>query len=153
RRTAAGTRRASPPSQGQRGKEQTRPARSAGVVDEAQRAATPQEGTIFQVVRGGGRVTAGTDAPINPYGLSLLMELENYASGGLTPAEVLRTATIVSADAMGVGADLGSIEAGKLADLSFIDGNPLGTIRDLRRVRRVMKGGVVYDVPMLLSGR
>ena len=80
---------------------------------------------MFQVVRGGGRVTAGTDAPINPYGLSLLMELENYASGGLTPVEVLRTATTVSAEAMGVGADIGSIEPGKLADLAFIDGDPL----------------------------
>src|SRR5262249_40196053 len=151
RRTAAGTRRASPPSQGQRGKEQTRPARSAGVVDEAQRAATPQEGTIFQVVRGGGRVTAGTDAPINPYGLSLLMELENYASSGLTPAEVLRTATTISAEAMGVGADIGSIAAGKLADLSFIDGDPLQNIKDLRRVKRVMKDGIVYDVSTLVD--
>ena len=52
----------------------------------------PQERTVYQVVRGGGRVTAGTDAPINPYGLSLLMELENYAAGGLRPVEVLRTA-------------------------------------------------------------
>jgi len=98
-------------------------------------------------------VTAGTDAPINPYGLSLLMELENYASGGLTPVEVLRTATMASADAMGVGADIGSIEPGKLADLTFIDGDPLQSIKDLRRVRRVVKDGQVYDVSSLIAGR
>ena len=78
------------------------------------------------------------------------MELEHYASGGLTPTEVLRTATIVSAEAMGAGADLGSIEPGKLADLTMIDGDPLTNIKDLRRVRRVMKGGEVFDVEALL---
>jgi imidazolonepropionase-like amidohydrolase len=67
--------------------------------------------------------------------------------------EVLRTATVVSAEAMGVGADIGSIEPGKLADLTFIDGDPLQRIRDLRRVRRVMKDGNVYDEASLVGGR
>jgi Tol biopolymer transport system component/imidazolonepropionase-like amidohydrolase len=142
-----------PPSVAQRWRDETRTPASAAALDEAQRLVTPQERTVFQVVRGGGRVTAGTDAPINPYGLSLLMELENYASGGLTPVEVLRTATMVSAEAMGVGADLGSIEPGKLADLTFIDGDPLQSIKDLRRVRRVIKDGNLYDVSSLVAGR
>src|SRR5262249_49236516 len=119
-----------------RAREAARTAPSAAALEDAQRLVTPQERTVYQIVKGGGRVPAGTDAPINPYGLSLLMELENYASGGLTPVEVLRTATTVSADAMGVGADLGSVEPGKLADLTFIDGDPLQNIKDLRRVRR-----------------
>ena len=114
------------------------------------RIVTPQERTVLQIVRGGGRVTAGTDAPINPYGLALLMELESYASGGLTPVEVLRTATTVSAEALGAGADLGSIEPGKLADLVVIDGNPLANIRDLRRVKRVVKDGQVFELDALL---
>ena len=88
---------------------------------------------------------AGTDAPINPYGLSLLMEMENYEHAGLTPVEVLRSATSVSAEAIGVAADLGTIEAGKLADLSFISGDPLKRIRDLRNVTRVMKDGRLYE--------
>jgi len=54
---------------------------------------------------------------------------------------------------MGVGADLGSIEPGKLADLSVIDGNPLENIRDLRRVTRVIKNGNVYDIDALLKAR
>jgi Tol biopolymer transport system component/imidazolonepropionase-like amidohydrolase len=142
-----------PPSVAERWRNETRIQAPAAALDEAQRLVTPQERTVYQVVKGGGRVTAGTDAPINPYGLSLLMELENYASGGLTPVEVLRTATMVSAEAMGVGADIGSIEPGKLADLTFIDGDPLQNIKDLRRVRRVMKDGNVYDVSSLVAGR
>jgi Tol biopolymer transport system component/imidazolonepropionase-like amidohydrolase len=142
-----------PPSVVQRWRDETRTPASAAALDEAQRLVTPQERTVYQVVRGGGRVTAGTDAPINPYGLSLLMELENYASGGLTPVEVLRTATMASAEAMGVGADIGSIEPGKLADLTFIDGDPLQNIKDLRRVRRVIKDGNLYDVSSLVAGR
>jgi Tol biopolymer transport system component/imidazolonepropionase-like amidohydrolase len=137
----------------QRWRETSRASRTAAALEDAQRLVTPQERTVFQIVRGGGRVTAGTDAPINPYGLSLLMELEHYESGGLTPVEVLRTATVVPADAMGLGADLGSIEPGKLADLSFIDGDPLQRIGDLRRVRRVMKDGNLYTVSALLTGR
>ncbi len=139
-----------PPSVPQRWRDQTRTPASAETIAEAARTVAPQERTVFDIVRGGGRVTAGTDAPINPYGLSLLMEMEDYASGGLTPLEVLRTATTVSADAMGVGADIGRIAPGALADLVVIDGNPLASIRDLRKVKRVIKGGVVYDMDALL---
>jgi Tol biopolymer transport system component/imidazolonepropionase-like amidohydrolase len=140
-----------PPAVWQRWRDQTRAAPSAAALDEAARLVTPQEHTVIQIVKGGGRITAGTDAPINPYGLSLLMELENYASGGLTPVEVLRTATTVSAEAMGAGMDLGSIEAGKLADLVVIEGNPLANIKDLRRVTLVMKGGQLFDREALLQ--
>jgi Tol biopolymer transport system component/imidazolonepropionase-like amidohydrolase len=139
-----------PPSVAQRWREQTRTPASAATIEDAARLVAPQERTVYQIVKGGGRVTAGTDAPINPYGLSLLMELENYASGGLTPVEVLRTATTVSAEAMGAGADLGSIEPGKLADLVVVDGNPLANIKDLRRVKRVMKDGTVFEIDALL---
>jgi Tol biopolymer transport system component/imidazolonepropionase-like amidohydrolase len=139
-----------PPSVSQRWREQIRTPASAATLDEAARLVTPQERTVFHIVRGGGRVIAGTDAPINPYGLSLLMELENYASGGLRPVEVLRTATTVSAEALGASADLGSLEPGKLADLVMIDGNPLANITDLRRVKRVMKDGLAFELDQLL---
>ena len=78
---------------------------------------------------------AGTDSPINPYGLSLLLELEHYVRGGLTPAEAISTATAVPAEAMGLGADLGTIEPGKLADSVVVDGNPLANITDIRKTR------------------
>jgi Tol biopolymer transport system component/imidazolonepropionase-like amidohydrolase len=109
------------------------------------------EKTVFNVVKAGGRVTAGTDAPINPYGLSLLAELEHYVGGGLTPVEALRTATIVSAEALGAAGDLGAVEPGKFADLVLVDGNPLANIRDLRRVKRVVKDGRLYEMSALLQ--
>ncbi|MCC7243862.1 MAG: PD40 domain-containing protein [Acidobacteria bacterium] len=113
---------------------------------------TPQEKLVLDVVRGGGRVIAGTDSPINPPGVALLSEIEHYVRGGLSPAEAIRTATAVPASAFGLGGDLGTIEVGKLADLVIVDGNPLQAITDLRRTRRVVKDGVVYDLERLLAG-
>jgi imidazolonepropionase-like amidohydrolase len=112
-----------------------------------------QEQMVSALVRAGGRVIAGTDAPINPYGVSLLAELEHYVRGGLSPAEAIRTATAVPAEAMGVGAELGTIDVGKLADLVVVDGNPLANITDLRRTRYTIKDGVVYDIDTLLRSR
>lgn len=126
-----------------------RPADAAGLARQ-QALVAPQERLVADVIKAGGRVIAGTDSPIIPYGLSLLMELEHYVRGGVTPIEAIRTATIVAAEAMGLGAELGSVEQGKLADLVIVDGNPLADIRAVRRTRRVIKDGVVYDVDALL---
>jgi imidazolonepropionase-like amidohydrolase len=128
-------------------------ARRADATDLAQREALvgPQETMVARVVRAGGRVIAGTDAPINPYGLTLLMELEHYVRGGLSPAEAIRTATSVPAEAMGVASEIGAIERGMLADIVIVEGNPLDEIKDLRRVRHVIKDGVLYDMDALLS--
>jgi imidazolonepropionase-like amidohydrolase len=52
---------------------------------------------------------------------------------------------------MGLGAELGTIEPGKLADLIVIDGDPLANIADLRRTRRVIKDGVLYELEALLA--
>lgn len=113
---------------------------------------TPQEKFVAAVVAGGGRVIAGTDSPINPYGVALLSEIEHYVRGGLTPADAIRTATAVPAEAMGLGQDLGTIEAGKLADLVVVDGDPTADITALRRTRRVIRGGAVHDLETLLKG-
>lgn len=130
-------------------------AKPASESEHAEREALvrPQEQMVAAVVRGGGRVIAGTDAPINPYGVSLLAELEHYVRGGLTPAEAIRTATLWAAEAMGLGHELGSIEPGKLADLVIVEGDPLRDITALRRTRAVIKDGVLYDIPELIAGR
>jgi imidazolonepropionase-like amidohydrolase len=126
--------------------------RTPDVQDLARRDAlvSPQEQMVAALVKAGGRVLAGTDAPINPYGLSLIAELEHYVRGGLSPAQTIRTATAVPAEAMGLGAQLGTIEVGKLADVVVVDGNPLVNITDLRNTRYTIKDGVVYEIEALL---
>lgn len=111
----------------------------------------PARETIRRVVRGGGIVIAGTDSPINPYGLAYHTELELFAESGLTPFEVLQTATLRAAEALGEGANLGSIEAGKLADLVIVGGDPLADVRNARNVRTVIKNGEVHTLDSLLK--
>jgi Amidohydrolase family len=88
-------------------------------------------------------VVAGTDMGFP--GTSLARELELYVQGGLTPMQALQTATIAPARAMQAEQRAGSLDAGKQADVLIIDGNPLQQIRDLRRVRLVVKNGQVYE--------
>jgi imidazolonepropionase-like amidohydrolase len=126
--------------------------RTQADLDQRSAMLMPIEQTVARLVRAGARVTAGTDAPIIPYGLSLLMELEQYVSGGLTPVEALKTATVNNAAALGMAGRLGEIRAGAFADLVFLDGNPLANIRDLRRATRVMKDGELFTREALLRG-
>ncbi len=111
----------------------------------------PMGDLVRRVVKGGGIVIAGTDSPIFPYALAYHTELEIFAQGGLTPFEVLQTATTRAADALGEGANLGSIEAGKLADLVIVTDDPLVDIRNARKVRTVIKNGEVHTVESLLK--
>lgn len=102
--------------------------------------------TVAAYHRAGARILAGTDSPIVPYGISLHLELELYVRAGLSPFEALQTATINIARALHVERDLGTVEAGKLADLTIVEGNPLDDIRATRHVRMVVVGGVVHRV-------
>ncbi len=140
-----------PPSVAENGRAQRAKAPTGADLATREALVASQERFVLAVVQGGGRVIAGTDSPINPYGVALLSELEHYVRGGLTPAQAIRSATAVPAEAFGLGRDLGTIEPGKLADLVVVDGDPLTTITDLRRTRRVVKDGVVYDAAALLT--
>jgi imidazolonepropionase-like amidohydrolase len=111
-----------------------------------------EEDTFQSILRGGGTMLAGTDSPLDNVATALHLNLRSQMRlGGLAPWEALQTATKLPAEAFGVDDDLGTIERGKLADLAFIDGNPLDRIEDLANVAAVMKNGKVYTVSDLMA--
>lgn len=71
-------------------------------------------------------------------------ELELYVAAGIPAHEVLKLATIKSAEITGVDADFGSVEIGKQADLILVDGDPTSNISNIRRVEWTLKGGNLY---------
>jgi len=104
---------------------------------------------------GGGRlITVGTDHPswgefLSGFGSHREVQALNLA--GIPPAAVLKMATINGARAMGLGDRLGTLEAGKLADLFVVRGNPLQDITTTRNVRLVMARGQLHDAAELLA--
>ena len=96
-----------------------------------------------KVVEAGGHVGLGGHGQLQ--GLGVHWELWNIASGGMKPMDVLRVGTIFGAEAIGLQKELGSLEAGKLADILVLDANPLDDIKNTNTIRFVMKNGRMYD--------
>lgn len=118
----------------------------------------------------GGRVTTGSDSGyiFQVYGFAFIRELELLREAGFHPIEVIRSATLYGAQALGAEKDLGSVEVGKLADFVIVEENPLenlqvlygtGAIKltDDNKATRVggvkytIKDGIVYDAKKLLE--
>jgi hypothetical protein len=119
----------------------------------------------------GGRVTLGSDSGYiyNLYGFGYIQEMENMREAGFHPLEVIRSATIMGAEALGMDDEIGSIQVGKKADLVLVPENPVenlkvlygtGWIRlndDTREVDRMggvrftIKDGIVFDAHELLA--
>lgn len=99
-------------------------------------------------------LVVGTDEPVYTNllpGFAYHRELLAMTYAGIPPAAVLKAATINGARALGVDARLGSIEAGKLADLYVVRGNPLDDIKRARDIKFVFRDGVLYDPVELLQ--
>ena len=118
----------------------------------------------------GGRVTAGSDSGFifQLYGFAYIRELELLREAGFHPLEVIRSATLNGAEALGLDHEIGSIEVGKKADLIIIDENPLQNLKVLYGtgaikltednevvrvggVKYTIKDGIIYDAKQLLA--
>ena len=110
-----------------------------------------EEVTVASVLHAGGIVLAGTDSPLDNVATALHLNLRAQVKYGLKPWEALQTATLLPARAFGVEQELGTLEAGKLADMVMVSGNPLEDIKDAANVQQVMKSGRLYSVSDLMK--
>jgi hypothetical protein len=143
--------------------EQARWRRNLDPMTDADRALERRRGEVSRrIVRifrdAGVPLLAGTDAPMpEDYpGLSLHEELAQLVAAGLTPAEALRAATLGNARALGLDGELGSIAAGRRADLVLLDADPLRDIANTRRIHAVVLDGRLLrraDLDALLAPR
>ena len=118
----------------------------------------------------GGRVTAGSDNAFifQLYGFGYIRELELLREAGFHPLEVIRSATLYGAQALGMDKEIGSIEIGKLADFAIVDQNPLenlqvlygvgaiklmddNTVKRVGGIKYTIKDGIIYDAKKLLA--
>jgi hypothetical protein len=117
----------------------------------------------------GGRVTTGSDSGFiyQLYGFAYIRELELLREAGFHPLEIIRSATLNGAEALGMDSKIGSVEVGKLADFVIVDENPLQNLKVLygtgavsltednevvRKggVKYTIKDGIIYDAKALL---
>src|SRR5262245_21698900 len=90
----------------------------------------------------GVKIGFGTDAAVYPHGLNA-HEFAVYVRLGMTPLQAIQTSTINDADLLGWTDKVGTLDAGKFADIIAVDGDPLQDITTLQHVKFVMKGGEV----------
>ncbi|MBN8886256.1 MAG: PD40 domain-containing protein [Rudaea sp.] len=100
-----------------------------------------------KVQRAGGLVGIGAHGEVPGYGTH--WEMQAHAAGGMTPHEVLRAATMGSAETIGRQDEIGSLEPGKYADLVVLDRDPRADIRNALAITSVMKNGRLYDAATL----
>jgi len=98
---------------------------------------------LMQIDAAGGLVTLGAHGQLQ--GLGAHWEMWALTHGGMEPHDALKAATINGAEYLGMDSDLGSIAAGKLADIVVLDKNPLEQIENSDSVSLTVINGVVYD--------
>jgi imidazolonepropionase-like amidohydrolase len=113
------------------------------VQQKADTAVKGQDTMVRRALAMGVKIALGTDAAVYPHGNNAL-EFVLMTNDGMTPAQSLKAGTSVAADLLGLSARIGTLEAGKEADIIAVPGNPLDNIKVTQSVLFVMKDGVTY---------
>ena len=101
--------------------------------------------SIQRTLAAGGKIVAGTDAGSHQHGINA-RELHYLVEAGLSPMQALQAGTQWAAEGLGLERDIGTIKAGKWADLVVVDGDPLqdvALLQQTERIKLVLKGGAV----------
>jgi imidazolonepropionase-like amidohydrolase len=101
--------------------------------------------SLREAIANGVKIAFGTDAAVFPHGENA-KEFAVYVRAGMSPIQAIRTATVNAADLLGK-TDRGTLEAGRLADIIAVRGNPLEEISRIEQVVFVMQGGKVIKDP------
>jgi len=103
--------------------------------------------TFKRALEAGVKIAFGTDAGGFPWTENPAQEFPLMVKYGMTPAQAIRAATVTASELLGMQNQVGTIEAGKYADIVAVPGDPLRDVTELEKVNFVMKGGVVYKRP------
>ena len=110
-----------------------------------QKMANLERENFGKALKRGVKIALGTDAGGFDWKvLNQAKEFEYYVQYGMTPAQAIRSGTSVAAELLGWSDQVGTVEAGKWADIVAVSGDPLKDITELQRVKFVMKGGAVF---------
>lgn len=104
------------------------------------------QNTFARAYKAGVRILFGTDTGVSAHGDNA-KEFQYMVEGGMPPMQAIQSATILPARFLRIDDRLGSVTAGKLADLVAVPGDPLSDITVMQRVSFVMKDGIVYKMP------
>ena len=113
------------------------------ILDKERIVGRTQRENFRKAVQAGVKIAYGTDAGVYPHGDNG-KQFAKQVEWGQTPMQAIKSATSVAADLLGRSGKVGSVAAGRFADLVAVTGDPLADIRLLEKIPFVMKGGVVY---------
>jgi imidazolonepropionase-like amidohydrolase len=113
------------------------------VVPKARAIGPKIQSTFEKAYKKGVKIAFGTDSGVFAHGKNAL-EFQYMVEAGMPPAEAIQSATVNAAKLLGITETVGTIKAGKLADIIAVDGNPLEDITTLQNVKFVMRKGIIY---------